>query len=446
MSTTTRRFLMTTWDGGGNIPPELGVAQRLVERGHHVHVVADPTIDESARQAGCTFSPWRRAPHRSTLDPTEDVMKDWETKNPLVLLQRLRDRLLAGPAAEFADDTADAIAVFEPDCVVPDSFMFGSMIAAEAAGLPVAALVPNIWLLPSKGAPSFGPGFPPARTAVGRTRDAAVLGVINRVCRKGLPALNASRAQRGLRPLTSLYDQVLHADRILVLSSETFDYASASTPGNARYVGPVLDDPSWTRPWQAPRDSRREPLVLVGLSSTYQNQAALLRRIVRALSSLPLHGVVTLGRMLDPTVVASTPNVDVVTSASHRAILSEASVVVSHCGHGTTMRALAAGVPMVCIPMGRDQNDTAARVVHLGAGVRLSPSASTNAIRGAVHEVLGDEKYRTNASHLAGLIAAEHQGDEVAVELEFVAATPNRSRPEGATGGRSGQRGRGSND
>ena len=435
MNTTSRRFLMTTWDGGGNIPPELGVAQRLVERGHRVHVVADPTIDVPARQAGCTFSPWQQAPHRSTLDVSEDVMKDWETKNPLVLLQRLRDRILAGPSAGFAADTADAIASFEPDCVVPDSFMFGSMIAAEAAELPVAALVSNIWLLPSKGAPSFGPGFPPAKTAVGRARDAAVLGVINRVCRKGLPALNEARAQRGLRPLTSLYDQVLEADRILVLSSETFDYASASTPGNARYVGPILDDPSWAKSWEAPWDTGRDPLVLVGLSSTYQNQAALLRRIVGALSSLPLHGVVTVGQMLDPTVIASTPNVDVVRTAPHSAILNEASVVVSHCGHGTTMRALAAGVPMVCIPMGRDQNDTAARVVHLGAGVRLSASASTTTIRAAVQEVLGNEKFRTNATRLATLMSAEHRPDEVAIELEGVASTRIRPRPERAGGG-----------
>jgi MGT family glycosyltransferase len=419
---------MTTWDGGGNVPPELGVAQLLVERGHHVHVVADPTVELSARQVGCTFSPWQRAPHRSTLDPSEDLLKDWETKNPLVLLQRLRDRFMAGPAAEFAADTAAAIAAFGPDCVVPDSFVFGSMIAAQEAGLPVAALVSNIWLLPSKGAPSFGPGFPPAKTGLGRARDAVVLAVINGVCRKGLPALNAARAQRGLAPLSSLYDQVLGVERILVLSSETFDYASSSVPGNTRYVGPILDDPSWAGRWQDPWGARHDPLVLVGLSSTYQNQTALLRRIVGALSSLPLHAVVTLGQMLEPTAVGSTSNVDVVTSASHRAILKEASVVVSHCGHGTTIKALAAGVPMVCIPMGRDQNDTAARVVHLGAGVRISPRASTTKIRDAVQEVLANEKYRANASRLAQVMAAEHTHDEVALELEELASTRTGER------------------
>ena len=62
MGPTSRRFLLTTWDGGGNVPPELGVARLLVDRGHHVHFVADPTVERSARLAGCTFSPWQRAP------------------------------------------------------------------------------------------------------------------------------------------------------------------------------------------------------------------------------------------------------------------------------------------------------------------------------------------------------------------------------------------------
>jgi UDP:flavonoid glycosyltransferase YjiC (YdhE family) len=35
------------------------------------------------------------------------------------------------------------------------------------------------------------------------------------------------------------------------------------------------------------------------------------------------------------------------------------------------IKALAAGVPLVCLPMGRDQEDTAARVTLSGSGVRL---------------------------------------------------------------------------
>ncbi|MDR3649643.1 MAG: glycosyltransferase [Acidimicrobiales bacterium] len=418
----SRRFLMPMWDGGGNIPPELGVARRLVARGHQVHVLADPTLEVGAEAVGCTFTPWTRAPHRTSLDPSEDLLKDWETKNPLVMLGRARDRFIAGPAAEYAADTGEAIDSFRPDAVVPDAFLFGSIIAAQGASLPVALLVPNIWIMPSRGTPPMGPGFAPAKTVLGRSRDAAMLALVNRLFRAGLAPVNAARSAHGLAPLSSFYDQALGVERILVLTSPTFDYAAPTVPANTRYVGPILDDPGWTQPWTAPwAATDQRPLVLVGFSSTYQNQGPVLRRVVEALSALPVRAVVTVGQMLDAGEVASTDNVVVVGSAPHSRILAEASLAVSHCGHGTTMKTLAAGVPMVCIPMGRDQNDTAARVVYHGAGVRLSPSASAAKIRNTVQRVLGDERLRANASRLASAIADDSAGADVVTELETLA-------------------------
>jgi MGT family glycosyltransferase len=429
--TETRRFLISMWEGGGNVPPELGVARRLLARGHVVQVLADPTIKDAAQALGCSLSPWRRGPHHTSLDPAEDILKDWETRNPLVMLKRVRDRFIAGPAADFAADTADAIEAFRPHVVVPDAFLFGSIIAAQAVPLPVALLVPNIWIMPTAGTPPIGPGFAPAKSALGRSRDAAMLATVNRLFRAGLPAVNAARAARGLTPLSSFYDQALGADRILVLTSPAFDYASGSVPANVRYVGPILDDPEWAHPWTPPwPDADDRPLVLVGFSSTYQNQGPLLGRIVEALSTLPVRAVVTMGQMLDVDEVAPTPNVAVVRSAPHRQILAEASLVVSHCGHGTTMKTLAAGVPMVCIPMGRDQNDTAARVVHHGAGVRLSPRASAAKIRKALQQVLGNDEFAVNAARLAPAIADDSLTTDVVTELEALAVDgPSERRP-----------------
>ena len=161
------RFLLAMWEGGGNVPPELGVARQLVHRGHTVHILGDPTIEASADGAGCTFSPWVRAPHRRALVPEQDPIKDWETTNPLALLRRARDHFIAGPAADFAADTAEAIAAFHPDVVVPDAFLFGAMVAAQGASLPVVPLVPNIWIAPTPGTPPMGPGFAPAKTFLG---------------------------------------------------------------------------------------------------------------------------------------------------------------------------------------------------------------------------------------------------------------------------------------
>ena len=63
--------------------------------------------------------------------------------------------------------------------------------------------------------------------------------------------------------------------------------------------------------------------------------------------------------------------------------MARAALVVTHCGHGTVMRALSHGRPMLCLPMGRDQNDNAARVVARGAGLRLGADAAPPAIRSA---------------------------------------------------------------
>ncbi|MGI9052283.1 MAG: hypothetical protein ACR2HQ_06485 [Ilumatobacteraceae bacterium] len=121
MTNTPQRYLLPMWDGGGTVAPGLGVARRLIARGHVVHVLADPTIGAQAEQAGCTFTPWQRAPHRTSLDPDQDLLRDWETANPLVMLQRMRDRFIAGPAEEFAADSGDAIDLFRPDVVAPNN-------------------------------------------------------------------------------------------------------------------------------------------------------------------------------------------------------------------------------------------------------------------------------------------------------------------------------------
>lgn len=423
------RFLLAMWDGGGAVPPELGAARRLVESGHDVHVVGDPTLAAEARSVGAGFAPWVEAPHRITGDPSEDVVKDWEVGNPLTMLRRIRDRLVAGPAGAVARDTAREVEAFGPDAVLADHFLFGALIAGQAARLPVAALVPNIWSLPVRGVPPIGGGFRLARGPLGRARDAALVALTNRVFQPALPTVNDVRAEHGLAALDSFYDQVLTADRVLVLTSATFDYASPFVPPNARYVGPVLDDPGWAGAWASGDAEDGRPLVLVSLSSTFQNQADLLQRIIDALAPLPVRAVVTTGPAVDPDSLRAPDGVEVVRSAPHAAVLGRASLVVTHCGHGTALKALAAGLPLVCLPMGRDQDDTAARVVHHGAGVRLRPSASTSAVRAAVTRVLQHEHYRVAARRLAGAIAAESDASTLVTELESLLGDGNRQRP-----------------
>ncbi|WP_280951421.1 glycosyltransferase, partial [Methylobacterium radiotolerans] len=58
--------------------------------------------------------------------------------------------------------------------------------------------------------------------------------------------------------------------------------------------------------------------------------------------------------------------VRVVAAASHDALMARADLVVCQGGHGTVSRALLHGVPLLVIPLARDQADNAARCAPRG--------------------------------------------------------------------------------
>ena len=199
---------------------------------------------------------------------------------------------------------------------------------------------------------------------------------------KGLARpLNGIRAEYGLAPVADLFEQLDHLARVLVLSSAGFDFPTRLPP-NVRYVGPQLDDPDWAAGGDDWRPDGDGPLVLVAMSSIYQRQVDLLGTVAIALGSLPVRAVITTGRAVRPDVVPAPGNVRVVRAAPHRDVLREASVVVTHAGHGTVLKTLSAGVPLVCIPMGRDQHANTTRVLRLGAGVRVGKAGVREPRRG----------------------------------------------------------------
>jgi MGT family glycosyltransferase len=410
-------YLFALIDGGGTVPPELGAARRLVARGHRVEVLAEDSMRDEVLAAGAAFRPWERGFNRPDRDPEHDFLRDWECRTPLQLFKRMLDTVLAGPAPAFAADARAAVDDDRPDTMVCSFFCVGAMVAAEAAGLPYVVLMPNIYGLPAKGLPPFGTGGKPAAGPLGRVRDRAITALVARQWNKGVDRLNSVRKTYGLGPLDDFWDQVRRADKILVMTSPAFDFP-AEMPENARYVGPVLDDPQWAvgAPWAAPPGDG--PVVLVAMSSTPQDQVDCLQRVVDALSALPVRGIVTTGPAVDPKTLRPSNNVVVVDCAPHSEVLKHASVVVTHGGHGTVSRSLAADVPLVVMPQGRDQADNAARVESRGAGATIKSDASPTAIGAAVRRVLEQPSYAAAAKRLGDSIRADAESDMLIRELE----------------------------
>ena len=94
-------------------------------------------------------------------------------------------------------------------------------------------------------------------------------------------------------------------------------------------------------------------------------------------------------------------------------VLAHAAAIVGHGGSGTTLGALAAGVPQVVVPLFADQPFNAERVAEAGAGLavdnddwtqsatRALTAEDAAAIRQALEAVLGDASYRAAAARLA---------------------------------------------
>lgn len=415
-------FLFATWEGGGSVMPALTVARKLRERGHRVRVMSDACNRPETEAAGATFIPWTRAPSRRDRSKASDVFRDWEVDTPQEQIRRVLDRIMTGPAPAYAEDVIEELKREPADLVVSSEMLFGVMIGCEAVGQKFALLTCNISLFPIEGVPPMGPGLMPPRSAEEEALHAEVAEANRLMLEGGLPAVNAARAAFGLPPLANLADQHLAAEKVLLGTSEAFDFAPATLPPHILYVGPQLDDPAWAAPWRSPWPAEdRRPLVLVGFSTSFQDHVGVLQTIIDSAAPLPVRLLVTLGETIAPDELAPADNCRLLHSAPHNRVMPEAALVITHGGHGTVARALIHRKPMIVVPHGRDQNDNAVRVAARGAGVTLPADAPAAAFRSAIEELLSDPAYAAAARELGDRVADEVERSPVVEELERLA-------------------------
>jgi UDP:flavonoid glycosyltransferase YjiC (YdhE family) len=152
---------------------------------------------------------------------------------------------------------------------------------------------------------------------------------------------------------------------------------------------------------------------------------ALYAAVYEAAAELPARVLLTLGQP-DADVDALGPapaNLHVERWVAPAAVLAQADAVVSHGGFGTTLGAVAAGLPLVVVPLFGDQPDNARRIEIVRAGVVIWPdpdgppmpiraSIDPAPLREAVNAVLEDQAYRRVASELAAEMAALPPTDE----------------------------------
>ena len=185
----------------------------------------------------------------------------------------------------------------------------------------------------------------------------------------------------------------------LVFSTRELD--GVDLPANARHVGPVLEPEGPDAGWRPPDRS----LVVVSMGTTDLGEVPVLQRILDGLSTLPVDVVATVGRHVDVGALRVPANATVTGFVRHSALLPHADLFIGHGGHGGIMAAGAFGVPMVLVPLDRDQPHNAARAEAIEVARVVHRDAEPDAIRAAVEAVRTGERERLGAMRLANAIA-----------------------------------------
>ena len=339
------RIFLGAFGDAGHAFPMLALGTRLVARGHEVTFETWKRWREHVDNAGMRFV---AAPEYPVFPTREQPLKPYEA----VVLATAQ--------------TQEAVRQSAPDVVVHDILTLAPAMAAELEGVPVATLIPHVHPSSVPGSPPYAFGARWPRTRLGRTLWRALERPVQTGLRQGRAELNETRSKLGLAPVTRLHGGI--SDRLcLVGTFPQLEYPRA-WPDEVQIVGPLLWEPPYHDTEPPPGD---DPLVLVAVSTAQDPDHELLRTALLGLADMPVRVLAATNRkpLKHPVEVAA--NIKMVDWISYSRTMPRCSAVISHAGHGTVVRALASGAPVLAVPHSGDMGENAARIDWAGVGARL---------------------------------------------------------------------------
>ncbi|MEL6574175.1 MAG: glycosyltransferase [Pseudomonadota bacterium] len=352
------KYLWLSHSSGGNLPPSLGVAGALRKRGHEVVFATKPDTTARIEDEGFRAIGFKNA--YTQVDKYPDM-------GPLTRIACS----LTSP--DVAEEIKEVVAAEQPDAIMVDAMFPAALDVAPSFGVPTSVF---------------------CHTFLWRQLD-AWQGIMGK--------LGDLRKAAGFEPLPDMETLWKAQTRMIVTSVEALDDAPMAGWDHVTHVGPVLDNETPAQPIDLPwAADDATPLVLVSYTTTELQDSAKVQTALDGLANLNAHVFVTTSKAIDPADLTIPANAHVVQYADHNAILARADLCVTHGGHGTMMRALKHGVPMVVIPgFPHDQAPNAALVEKLGAGIALPGDADAAKLGEAAGRILGDPSFSSSAAKQA---------------------------------------------
>jgi UDP:flavonoid glycosyltransferase YjiC (YdhE family) len=373
----TMRVLFATTGGAGHFSPLVPFARACMRAGHDVLVAGHESVAPLVERT--------RLPFRPLPEPDDEqvaaVSQRLRSLEPRARMEHaLPDLYIRCYAVTALPGMVATIEDWPPDVIVREGGEFTSCVVAERIGVPQA------------------------RVGIGLSAA-----LENRALQLAAEALDELRDRAGIGPDPGAAR--VRESPVLTLAPRSLEDPSAPEPAALRRfrdpgegaAGPL---PHW---WE----DREEPLVYVSFGTEVSSPTrgyfpGFYRAVVDALSAVPARVLLTTGDRCDPAELGPLPPaVHVERWVPQAAVMPHAAAMVGHGGSGSTLMALAAGVPMALIPFFADQPYNARRVCEIGAGLTLTggPAAAAG-VGDAVTALLRDRSYADGAARVADEIRA----------------------------------------
>ena len=353
------RVLFASTQGAGHFGPLIPFIDAAARGGHETLLVGPPTL----KARGYEFRPGA-SPQDEILGPLWGRMASLPPgQGDLVVVGRIFAALNVDAMLPTLEH---AIEEWKPDLVLRESAEFASAIAAERQAVPHVRVSVGVALVEEASIAIAAPALEERQPGIARR----------------------------------------------IADSPYLSYFPAGVDPSpfqlARYRHPATEATPEPLPDRWPGDER--PLVYVSFGSvaaTFPPAAQVYGAALAAAAELPARVLLTLGgNELELGNVPS--NVHVETWVSEPDVLAGASAAVGHGGTGTTLSALAAGCPLVVVPLFGDQPFNAVRVAVSGAGV----ASSVDQIGERIRLVLDEGRYRETARAMADAMRAHPPVDD----------------------------------
>lgn len=371
------RVFLSAFREVGHAFPMLSLARELRRRGHEV---------------------WFEGVERWRGPATELDLKFVQAPEHVVLRRPTPGMPPSPTLAEAVRELVPLLRDLRPDVVVNDFFYVRASLAAEIAGFRRATLIPHPYPANEPGLPYFVVNLLPPRTPVGAAMWRLTRPWFARRARTARRGLNVARRDVGL-PLQRRLFGGISEDLALVATFPQLEYPRKHWPPQVHITGPMF--------FELPQDPvdmppGEEPLVLVAASTAQDQQLRLVTTAIQALEGEPVRVLVSLNQKGGTWPGPVPQNVSVVDWASYSQVLPRVSLVVCSGGHGTVVRVLSEGVPLVVCPAGGDMGENGARVAWVGAGLMVPNALLGPApLRWAVRRVLADSHFAERANAIA---------------------------------------------